>query len=148
MRLYTDNEIDNSDRHTLTQMLWKWEYLSLEAGQKHAITQLKGKVKKYQRTRFIYMLARCPSDDHQLLYSHEQLDDIIYLKNKVKHIGILINNWMRVFKGDNPVAQLESGLQKNYFCCQCPLFFNSSPNIVHTMSLPTFSWSNFKSVFN
>ena len=41
MRLYTDNEINNRDRHTLTQMLRKSEYLSQEAGEKHAVTQLK-----------------------------------------------------------------------------------------------------------
>lgn len=46
---------------------------------------------------------------------------------------------MHVSKGDNPVAQLESGLQKNYFCWQCSLFFNNPPNIVHTMSLPNLS---------
>ena len=67
---------------------------------------------------FIYMLARCPSDDHQLLYSNERLADIIDLKNKVEHNVILINDIMRVFKGDNPAAQLESWQQKNgdYFC--------------------------------
>ena len=55
------------------------------------------------------MSARCPSDDHQPL---------IDLKNKVEHNGILINDIMRVFKGDNPAAQLESWQQKNgdYFC--------------------------------
>ena len=63
----------------------------------------------------------------------------IDLKKKVEHNGILINNWMHVSKGDNPVAQLESGLQKNYFCWQCSLFFNNPPNIVHTMSLPNLS---------
>lgn len=41
MRLHTDNEINNRDRHTLTQMLRKSEYLSQEAGEKHAVTQLK-----------------------------------------------------------------------------------------------------------
>ena len=45
MRLHTDNEINNRDRHTLTQMLRKREYLSQEAGEKHAVTQLKEKLK-------------------------------------------------------------------------------------------------------
>ena len=61
---------------------------------------------------FIYMLVRCPSDDHQLLYSNEPLADIIGLKNKVEHSGILINDIMGVFKRDNPAAQLESGQQQ------------------------------------
>ena len=46
---------------------------------------------------------------------------------------------MRVFKGDNPAAQLESRQKKgDYFCWWCPLFTKSSPNIVQIMSLPNF----------
>ena len=62
---------------------------------------------------FIYMLDRCPSDDHQLMYSNERFADIIDLKNK-EHNGILINDIMRLFKGDNHVVQLESGQQKKW----------------------------------
>ena len=45
---------------------------------------------------------------------------------------------MRIFKGDNPVSQFESGQQKNgnYFCWQCPLFAPLSQSLVHAMSLP------------
>ena len=43
---------------------------------------------------------------------------VIDPKNKVGHNGILINDIMCVFKGENPAAKLESGQQKNgdYFC--------------------------------
>ena len=61
---------------------------------------------------FIYMLARCPSDDHELLYSNERLADIVGVKNKVEHNGISINDIMCVFRGDNPAAQLEIAQQK------------------------------------
>ena len=167
MRLHTDNKINNTDKHTLMQLLQKRKYLSQEAGKEHTITHLKEKLKKYERTRcimvwhdgsmiskhshimmmvscmcddvafltddefeaqndhrvnvqpliekpFIYTLLRCPSDDHQLLYSNERLADIIDLKNKVEHNGILINDIMGVFKGDNPAAQLESGQQQKW----------------------------------
>ena len=51
---------------------------------------------------------------------------------------------MRIFKGDNPAAQFESGQEKNgdYFCWQCSLFAPLSPNIVHTMSLPNLPLSD------
>ena len=67
---------------------------------------------------FIYMLARCPSDDHQLLYSPERLNDTTELKHRVEYNGIYITGIMCTFKGDNPASQLESGQQKNadYFC--------------------------------
>ena len=54
MRLHTDNEINNRDRHTLTQTLRKREYLSQEAGEKHAVTQLKEKLKKVRKNK-IYL---------------------------------------------------------------------------------------------
>ena len=59
------------------------------------------------------MLDRCPSDDHQLMYSNERFADIIDLKNK-EHNGILINDIMHLFKGDNHVTLLESGQQKKW----------------------------------
>ena len=60
---------------------------------------------------FIYMLARCLSDDHQLLYSPERLNDIIELKHRIECNGIYITDIMCAFKGENPASQLESGRQ-------------------------------------
>ena len=90
---------------------------------------------------FVYLIARCPSDDHQLLYCQERTVDLLQLDRKIDYNGIVITDVMRVFKGDNPAAQFESGQQKNgdYFCWQCPLYAPLSPNIVYTLSLPHLS---------
>ena len=93
---------------------------------------------------YVYLLARCPSDDHQLLYSQERINDILELSRKIEFHGIEITDVMPIFKGDNPAFQFESGQQKNgdYFCWQCPLFAPLSPSIVHAMSLPHLSLSD------
>ena len=67
---------------------------------------------------YLYILARCRSDDSQLLYSSECLGDILNLKDDVEHNGKSVHDIARIFKGDNPACQLEAGHQKNgdYFC--------------------------------
>ena len=67
---------------------------------------------------YVYLLARCPSHDHQLLYSQERINDILELSRKIELHGIEITDVMRIFKGDNPASQFESRQQKNgdYFC--------------------------------
>ena len=58
------------------------------------------------------MLARCPSDDHQLLYSPERLNDVIELKHRVEFNVMYITDIMRACKRDNPASKLESGQHK------------------------------------
>ena len=84
---------------------------------------------------YVYILARCSSEDHQLLYTQECISDILELDCKITHNGISITDVTQIFKGDNLAAQFQSGLQENgdYFCWQCPLFAPLSPNIVHTL---------------
>ena len=86
---------------------------------------------------FMYILARCPSKDQQLLYIEERLNDIKELSSPLEIDNIPIFDIMRVFKGDNPASQFEVGHQKNgdYFCWQCPLNAQLLPNIVHSLSL-------------
>ena len=93
---------------------------------------------------YIYLLARCPSDDHQFLYRKEWINDILELSWKIDFHGIEITDVMHIFKEDNPVSQFESGQRKNgdYFCWQCSLFAPLSPSIVHGMSLPHLSLSD------
>ena len=43
---------------------------------------------------YIYLLARCPSDDHQLLYSQERINDISELSRKTEFHGIEITDLM------------------------------------------------------
>ena len=82
---------------------------------------------------YLHILARCRSDDSQLLYSSKRLDDILNLKDGVEHNGKNVHDIARIFKGDNPACQLEAGHQKNgnYFCWQCPLNAKMSSNLVY-----------------
>ena len=70
---------------------------------------------------FVY---RWSSDEHQLLYSRQRVDDIPELDREITQNGISITNVMQIYKGYNPAAQSESGPLKgvNYFCWQLPLF--------------------------
>ena len=43
---------------------------------------------------YIYLLSRCPSDDHQLLYSQERINDISELSRKTEFHGIEITDLM------------------------------------------------------
>ena len=57
----------------------------------------------------LYMLA-CQSNDNQLLYSEEQVEDLLEINTPITSSnGVLINDVMRIFKGDDPAAQLEAG---------------------------------------
>ena len=73
-------------------------------------------------TPYLYILARCRSDDSQLLYSSERLDDILNLKDDVEYNGAKVHDIARIFKGDYPACQLEAGHQKNgdYFLLAMP----------------------------
>ena len=62
---------------------------------------------------YVYILARCPSDDHQFLYIQERLDDILELDPKITHNEISIIDAMRIFKEHYPAAQSENA---------CPYF--------------------------
>ena len=70
----------------------------------------------------IYILARCPSNDQQLLYSEERLDDILKLNKNVKTSNnIEIIDKLHIFKEDKPASQFEAGQQKgrNFYCFLC-----------------------------
>ena len=43
---------------------------------------------------YIHLLARCPSDDHELLYSQERINDISELSRKTEFHGIEITDVM------------------------------------------------------
>ena len=53
---------------------------------------------------YVYILARCPSEDHQLLYTQERISDVLELDCKITHNGISITDVMQIFKGDNLAA--------------------------------------------
>ena len=85
----------------------------------------------------LYILGRCSSNEQQLLYGEERINDIINSKEKLEIKGIYIEDVIHVFKGDRPAAQLEIGHQKggNYFCFNCKLNSFFTKSIFHSFSL-------------
>ena len=90
----------------------------------------------------LYILARCPSTDQQLLYVDERIDDILKIKNNIfTEDGIEITDIVRVFKGDHPASQFESGQNKggNYACHGCPVNSHTAKNFTHSFSCRSIS---------
>ena len=85
----------------------------------------------------IYILAQCPSNEQQILYSQERLEDIIALNEKIKtKNNIVITDKIRIFKGDKPAVQFEAGQQKgrSFYCFSCATHAETASNYVHTNS--------------
>ncbi|XP_057315536.1 uncharacterized protein LOC130656649 [Hydractinia symbiolongicarpus] len=82
------------------------------------------------------MLARCPSNDQQIMYSEVRMDDIRHLTTTNVE-GIEISNILRIFKGDAPACQFEAGHQKggHYFCWACGMHAERSKELVHIFNL-------------
>ena len=73
---------------------------------------------------FLYIMARCPSNEQQLLYIEERMNNILNLKEDLALPGgITTYDVFRFFKGDAPACQFEAGYQKsrNYVCVACPI---------------------------
>ena len=89
----------------------------------------------------MYIITRSPSNDQQLLYSETRLSDILEIRNDLSINNIHIKDVVRVFKGDNPAAQLEARQQKggNLFCTSCKMDSFFSKSIYHVQSLPHLS---------
>ena len=61
----------------------------------------------------MYLLARCPTDDSQLMYSNTRMEDMIDLSNSLTvRDDINIYGKCRFFKGNGPACQHEAGQQK------------------------------------
>ena len=72
----------------------------------------------------LYLLARCPSNDQQILYSEERITDLFKMQKPIQCPNeIIINDITRFFKGDSPARQFEAGQQKggNFFCTSCSI---------------------------
>ena len=68
----------------------------------------------------LYLIARFPATDQQLLYSPLRLTDIIELKEELSSSnGLTLTDKLRFFKGDFRARQFETGQKKggNNFCC-------------------------------
>ena len=89
---------------------------------------------------FLYILARSPSTDQQLLYSDERLADILKIKKPIQTPdGIPIYDTVRDFKGDHSASQFEAGQQKggNYACYGCCINSHCIKSNTHSFKCPT-----------
>ena len=87
----------------------------------------------------VCLLARFPSNDQQILYIEERLQDILNLNLTItssKHVPI--KDELRIFKGDMPAAQFEAGQHKegNFFCFSCSVHAEAVSSLYHTSKLP------------
>lgn len=87
---------------------------------------------------FMYLIARCPSNNQQILYTKERMDDLHEIDTSIMIGDVPIKDVVRVFKGDKPAAQFEAGQQKggNDPCFCCSINANLIPSFVHSSSLP------------
>ena len=68
---------------------------------------------------FMYIMARCRSNDEQLAYTETRLDCVKDLEIKSETSkGYEITDKIKFGKADGPIVQFETGNQKggNYFC--------------------------------
>ena len=84
-------------------------------------------------------IARCQSNDNQLLYSEERLEDLLEINTPItSNNGVLINDVIRTLKGGDPAAQLEARHQKvgDYFCWLCPIEAAATKIIILSLKQP------------
>ena len=86
----------------------------------------------------LYILARCPGDEHQLMYSNTRNKDLRILEYPLNVGEYELNDEARFFHGDGPACELEAGQQKNgnYPCWLCPANLSLNNNLEYLKSLP------------
>ena len=67
----------------------------------------------------LYIAARCKSNDEQLAYVKTRTACMLDLRDNLSIEGIDICDRVRLFKGDGPAVQLESGQQKGGLLLLC-----------------------------
>ena len=91
---------------------------------------------------YLYILARCPSSDEQIMYIDTRLEDVKKLAKPIKtESGIVIHDEMRFFKGDGPAVQFETGQQKGglFFCWGCGVKATRTIDLTHVYNNPYIS---------
>jgi len=88
-------------------------------------------------------IARCPSNDKQLMYVDTRFEDIQELTTPLQWNGVPIFDKMKLFSGDGPAAQFEAGHQKggDYFCWGCVVVASQVNNIAFALNQPYISYS-------
>ena len=86
----------------------------------------------------LYIIGRCRSNDEQMGYIETRNEDLLELNKEITLNDINIHDTMRMFHGDGPAVQLESGHQKggHYFCPTCDIFLYRSDELSYSYSLP------------
>ena len=88
----------------------------------------------------LYIIGRCKSNDEQLAYIETRVECLEGLKTDFplntideKYEGIILNDSMRLFKGDGPAVAFEAGNQKGgyYFCPCCDVHACLTDDISH-----------------
>ena len=93
-------------------------------------------VQTYVEVPQLYILARCKSDDQQLMYGEERLEHILKLQEQISaESGIIVKDIICIFKGDKPAFQLEAGWL-------CGINATWVPNMYHAFNLPIYSLSD------
>ena len=92
----------------------------------------------------VYILAKCPSDGHQLMYFDTRNEDIRLLKHSIEVEGSQLYDQMRFFHGDGPAFEMEDGQQNNgrYPCSVCPANFDFGKDLIYMFSLPPLNIKN------
>ena len=91
---------------------------------------------------FLHILASSPSNDQQLLYTDERLQDILQIQQSLTtNDGIKVHDVIRAFKDDHPGSQSKSGQQKRRTCPShgCSIDINCAKSIPHTFKRKTIS---------
>ena len=88
----------------------------------------------------IYLIARCRDTiEDQLLYSDTRLEDIQQLTTKIiSSHNVFINEICRMFHGDHPSQEVESGEQLggNFGCCGCTMSSTQYSDHVASLRAP------------
>ena len=87
----------------------------------------------------IYIFARCPSNDQQMLYTHTRNKDHKMTRYPTKILGgIYIHDVIRFFHGDGPASQLESDQQKggDFPCWRCPVDIHKAYDVPYIYYQP------------
>ena len=102
----------------------------------------------------LYIIGRCKSNDEQLAYIETRIECLEGLKaglnlNTIdeKYGSIILNDYVRLFKGDGPAFVFEAGNQKrgHYFCPCCDVHACLIDDISHCYQQTIKSVENMQS---
>ena len=87
----------------------------------------------------LYIIARCPSNDQQMLYTDTRNKDHQMTRYPTKILGeIYLHDIIRFLHGDGPACELEAGQQKggDFPCWICLVDINQSYDVPYVYYQP------------